>query len=197
MQTQDCPTILGLPYTYLSGRWHIQGQGLPTVIVAGAEEHPNLWESVLSQWSQHYQILLQSSTAITADPSLQLQGMLDQFGNMQEPLYIIGLHQEASLVCQLAAQLPQLSGLVLLNDQRHGSNWSSTVPGSDTLQAVRCYLPQHIPVLTIWLKEPDSPDPTGGVLSKEHTQHEWMVLPASSSAHTVTQLIHSWMQSHR
>lgn len=197
MQTQACPTPLGLPYTSLSGTWYIRGQGLPTVIVYGAEVHSNLWERVLSHWSQHYQILLQSSTAITADPSLQLQGMLDQFGDMQEPLYIIGLHQEASLVCQLAAQLPQLSGLVLLNDQRHGSNWSSAVPGSDTLQAVRCYLPQRIPVLTMWLKEPDSPDPTDGALSQKHAQHEWMVLPASSSAHTVTLLIHSWMQSHR
>lgn len=179
--------------------WHIQGKGVPVVILPDAHVRWDIWDDVLRHWSQHYQLLLPSCATAAVDADL-LQSMTVQAGasQRQPPLYLIGLHEAAALACQLAAQLPHLSGLVLLYDQRHGCNWSSAAPGSDTLPMTSHPLPPHIPVLTVWLNAPGQTEPADAVLTltQNHSQHEWMVLSATSSPHTIAQCIHSWMQSH-
>lgn len=201
MQTSlATPSPIAPPCTSLHGTWHVQGQGLPVVILPGAHVRWNSLDAVLSHWSKHYQLLLPSCVTKTAETEW-LQSMATQLKahRLQQPLHLIGLHEGAALACQLAAKLPDLSGLVLLNDQRHGCSWSSTAPGPDTLQIARNTLPPHISVLTVWLNAPGQTEPTDAALAltQNHTQHEWMVLPATSSAHTIAQFIHSWMQSHR
>lgn len=193
------PSPLAPPCTSLHGTWHVQGQGLPVVILPGAHVRWNRLDAVLSHWSEYYQLLWPSCVTTTADIEW-LQSMVAQLKahRLQQPLHLIGLHEGAALACQLAAQLPDLSGLVLLHDQRHGCSWSNTAPGPDTLQIAREMLPPHISVLTVWLNAPDQSAPTDGALDVTHNQgqHEWMLLPDTVSAHTIGQFIHTWLQSH-
>lgn len=191
---------LSSPYAGLASAWHVQGQGLPVVILPGAHVHRNNLDTVLRQWSTHYQLLL--PIAPTAAPEAAwLDSMVNDFKerHLQHPLHLIGLYEGASLACQLAEQLPNLSGLVLLNDQRHGCNRSITAPSPDDLKSSSHKLPSHVSTLSVWLSSPNATSPADATqaLTPQHAKHEWMELPNTASAHTIALFIHSWMQSHR